>query len=235
MNELETIFCPNFFDKETAINKGLLTEFGELDGKYYKVYRVYKKLVELLLLETSTLKRYDNILKQSELNFKTIEEDDKDVYQKNSIFEYFYLRNTLYVECLPEDIIEYLLNMDEDKIQLGFKERNILASTLMAVITNNHPEKSQFTNYGPIDGKYIAPINSLVIGFRYNPYEDKNKPGYDDDKWYKNNFKQNKMIADICFQIEQQAQAYNIPLKVMIYNKHSVIPFKKKVEEYGLK
>lgn len=227
MNELETIFCPNFFDKESAINKGLLTEFGEMDEKYYKVYRVYKKLVELMLSENSTLKRYDNMLKQSELNFKTVEEEDKDIYQKNSIFNYFYLRNTLYIECLPKDIIEHLLNIDEKKIKLGLKERNILAGTLMAVITNNHPEESYNTNYGPFDMAYLAPINSLVIGVRYDSYEDKKNPGFDKKKWYENNKKQEKMITKIRSQIEQQAQAHNIPLKVIIYNKYSVIPFKK--------
>lgn len=230
----EDKFCPNNFDKAESIRKGLASGLGEFNDKYYKLCNIYKKLVELLLAETTLIDECDILLKQSELQYKPVTSDEKDIYQEGSIFEYFYLRNTLYVECLPKEYIDYLLSLDLEHLSLGEKEREIISTTLQIVITNNHPDHSHLTNYGPFSAEFFAPINGLVIGVRYDPYEDQNAPGYDDDLWFENNIKQDEFLNGLCTKLENDFKSETFQLKVIRYNENSVIPLKKNSEEYRL-
>ena len=104
---------PNDIDYVKLEQQGLCKD-GNLNDAYFKLYNTYLSLFYDILNDNG-LNSFDNDLENSNLHFNQVEKEDMDMYQSNSIFKYFYVRNNLYLEKLSNEDIENLLSNDSNK------------------------------------------------------------------------------------------------------------------------
>ena len=104
---------PNDIDYVKLEQQGLCKD-GNLNDTYFKLYNTYLSLFYDILNDNG-LNCFDNDLENSNLHFNQVEKEDMDMYQSNSIFKYFYVRNNLYLEKLSNEDIENLLSNDSNK------------------------------------------------------------------------------------------------------------------------
>ena len=144
-------------------DKGFISN-GELNTKFYAVYKMYSDYFLDFIDDTIKLKSYDDALSEKKLLPK-IEEEYMDVYQRFSKYEYFYIRNYLAIEKLDDDYIEELLSRYENNDR-SYDEfaRSMIEKTYIEVCNND----TLFGNvsYGPDTGEFFAPNDSIVIGCR---------------------------------------------------------------------
>lgn len=95
-------------------------------NEYFLIQSLYKKGFEVYLNELLGLSLFDQIIKNSHLDFGVVK--NKDLYHKNSYLglDYMYIRNFLFIEKLSLENIEFLrqrvlsnnYNVDAELLQL---------------------------------------------------------------------------------------------------------------------
>lgn len=181
------------YDIEILRKNGLVTG-NEVNDNYYKVYSVYRELLERYLIKKLNLQEYDNELGKSELQFTPVDLDSKDYYQKSSTLKYFYIRNDICVEKIPNDIILQILR--------GEATEDIIESTYKSVIDNNMRTDATLINcYGDDIPEHWHDSRDLIIGFRYDEFYD---DGLSDEDWLEKNNKQCEMINRILKEIKEK-------------------------------
>lgn len=202
--------------------KGLLVD-GKISSKYVTLYINYKKLLDAYLSQKLNLYEYDKLFDKANLNFKEVNNDEKDIYQSASTvgLKYLYLRNNLCIEKLPIDIINRLSSLtkeDNQKINELFK---IIEDTYKVVIDTNYDETTTQKNCYGLDGDdYWFDSQDLIIGFRYNElYEN----GLNDDEWLENNFKQNDYINMVFNKLQEEAtKTLGVSVRLIKYDEETV-------------
>lgn len=163
-------------------------------NNYFRMYSLYMDLLTQYLIKNTPLKDYDNYLLNSELNFVSINDDRQDVYQKlcNDKLKYFYVRNNLYLSRLSKEEFEYLkrIYMTND-FGLNSITENFIQNTYKKVIAEEIGVENTLIHYGPVSPRFFAPIDALVIGFRY---DDFNYNGMSDNEWDINYTKQKEFL-----------------------------------------
>ena len=96
--------------KFKKLNKKDMAQFDFSQDINQEVYLLYRKLFTEYIIEKTELKKYDEEIKNSNLNFIPVEEEKMDIYQYFScdILKYFYIRNNLYLEKLDKKDINFL-------------------------------------------------------------------------------------------------------------------------------
>lgn len=213
-------------DLETCFPK---IEIGNTDEQYLGVYSLYNKLVIDYLDKHLKLSDFDNHFKNDELNYIKVNDNDMDIYQylSSGFLNYFYVRNNIHLERLDNDeynfLINKLLNVDDS---LDEKSELFIDKTIKKVLSESLDGEYEI-NYGPSNSKFYAPTNSLVIGFRYDEF---NNEGVSDEVWDNNHEKQIDDIFQTFLDLEIQAETFKLmPVKIIQYNEYSV---KKKVSSY---
>ena len=168
MNEtlLSTQF-PNqqrFFEQMSKEEK---EEYLQLYEKYYQLFLKY-------LLEKIPLKDYDELLKESELDFKVVSKEEMDIYQylSSSLFNYFYIHNNVYIERLTDLEKKTLQQITKQDEPLTEEARKFIEKTYKrCVLEGQNITEREYVNFGPQSPQFYQPSNSIIIGFRYDEYE----------------------------------------------------------------
>ena len=148
------------------------------NDKYFKLLNKYKSFFEKYLKEKLPLEQIDNNFKESNLDFKVIEDEDKDFYQITSTMglHYIYLRNNIYIEKLNDEDINFLSKKEKYDESI----REFINRTFKIVI--NPFEESRKIFYGPENGQFMCNTDDIVIGFRYDEFNN----SLEDDEFEKN-------------------------------------------------
>ena len=191
---------------------------------YLNLSTLYRALLNEYIKQLG-LENYENVIKNSELNFIPVNSSDQDFYQyyNNSNLEYYYIRNNIYIDRLSEDEKKYLQNkLNTHDYSLNDQDINFVSQTLSKVIKEIHdntPEPFE-VNFGPLSTSFFAPNDALVIGFRYDMFNDN---GMDEDVFAENYERQREFCLNLNEQLESQLQnKLAIPIKVIEYDEHSI-------------
>ncbi len=199
---------------------------------YLNLSTLYRSLLNEYIKQLG-LENYENEIKNSELNFIPVNPSDQDFYQyyNNSNLDYYYVRNNIYIERLTESEKEYLQQkLNTHDYSLNKQDIDFVSQTLNKVIKEVHYNTSEpfEVNFGPLSTSFFAPNNALVIGFRYDMFNDN---GMDDDTFVDNYEKQRELRLNLNDQLEIQLQnRLQIPIKVIEYDENSI----KKNKSYDL-
>ena len=159
---------PNRFDIKLASVVGLATN-GKLNDNYYQVMSIYYHFLELYLDEKLGISKIEKEIDEAHPDYVPFEYGD--AYQALSNNKYFYIRNTLYIENLSREVINYLISHSEKSIDKTIRE--IIEKTYKVVITSKSDDgKKYYLNYGPSECNCHAPNDSLVLGFRLTDNEE---------------------------------------------------------------
>ena len=157
---------------------------------YFMMYSKYMELVYQYLLKNTELSKYDSIL--SEHMVSPVMDEYKDFYQSFSkgFLKYYYLRNTLFLERLNKEELDFLdKKILEENTTYDDETDNFIKSTLPKV-TRVDGEYRVFYKSNDID--YSANPNALVLGvgieylIDYNE-EEEEKHRNDMEFVYRNN------------------------------------------------
>ena len=199
---------------------------------YLNLSTLYRSLLNEYIKQLG-LENYENAIKNSELNFIPVNSSDQDFYQyyNNSNLDYYYIRNNIYIDRLTEKEKEYLQNkLNARDYSLNDQDINFVSQTLSKVIKEVHgttPEPFE-VNFGPLSTGFFAQNDALVIGFRYDLFNDN---GMDEDTFADNYEKQREFCLSLNEQLEIQLQnRLQIPIKVIEYDENSI----KKNQSYDI-
>ena len=221
----------NFVDEELLllerpnIRKECNIKSDEEMKKYLLIYSVYNKLLIEFLIEKYYLKEVDKELEKRKDSFPEVPSSEKDLYQSLSegYLKYFYLRNNIYIERLNNEQLNYLFSIyQSNNLELTPQNRQFISDTYLKLILESPNEKEININYGPDNIKYYKPSNSIIIGVRYNQFQnihtDENTFSLLEDKLHiLTNFLEYRIKKEI-----------DIPFNIIEYNEYS-INCKKKV------
>lgn len=148
-------------------------------------YLMYRKLFTQYIIEKLNLKKYDDEIAESKLNFIEVKEKQMDIYQyfSKDKLKYFYIRNNIHIEKLTDEEQKFLQKIKlEEPNELGDIEKDFIEKTYSKVIFEDVLENGEICNvfYGPDSRSFISSNNSIVIGMRYDEFENN---GLDDEKW----------------------------------------------------
>lgn len=166
----------------------------EVKNYYFRLYSLYMDLFVKYLINKTIIKEYDNKIDSYNLRFVKCESNDLDFYQNFSseYLNYYYLRNNLYIYRLSQEENDFLKNILISKnFELTEDVIKFIENTFRKVIFEKvNDEEITNVNYGPDYVLNLASNDSIVIGVRYNEYDN----GLDNEEWMDNYLKQKKIL-----------------------------------------
>jgi len=211
------------FPSTRMINSEEMSEQQKND--YISMYNLYRKLFSEYIMGKLELKKYDDELTNSSLNFKCVDEEKMDVYQycTSDELKYLYIRNNIHIERLSDQEKNFLINRLRDiKDELDEEARQLVQSTYQKLIFEDVGKdgKQHITFYGPDSMNYTARNDSLIIGMRYDEFD---LNGLDDEAWDELHTKQLMDLREMFYKlvIEQKGKV-NVPITILQYNDFSV-------------
>jgi len=205
----------NSLNYELIFEKGLGTD--NLNDKYFKLLNSYKSFFEQYVKEILPLELIDKNMKGSDLNFDKIKDEDKDFYQSTSTmnFSYIYLRNNFYVEKLSLEDIEFLMSKNEFDNDV----REFIKRTYKNIINPYEEEKTVF--YGPENQGYMCNSTDVVIGIRYDEFE---QGTLSDSEFEERFFNQKRLVKQLSTVLEIAGPSqFNMNIRCIHYNEFSVV------------
>lgn len=203
-----------------------LKQMTEDDKKKYLLkYSVYRKLFTEYIMQKLNLKKYDEEITNSGLDFIPNKEQDMDIYQYFSSEElkYFYIRNNIYIEKLEKEEEDLLQEKIENKnYDLDEKSKKMIEQTYKKVILEDvlRNGKKCITNYGPDSSSFMAPNDAIIIGIRYDEFLEN---GLSDKEWDELHDKQLLYIVELRNKMQENLkQEIQIPIAILKYNEFSV-------------
>lgn len=215
-------------DYETRFPKSNNRFIESLDAismnTYLSLYSMYSSLLENYLINKLSLKDYDDMIKDSGLNFIDIDFNEMDIYQRaySNELSYIYLRNNIYIERLSIEEKEFLNDILYEVVKPTDSEiDNFIERTYKKVLFENINNNGDvlMTNFGPESGNFMVPNNALVLGIRYDEF---NQANMDDSTWDKNNKEQIKFLLNIEDQLINNSNL-DIQVYIIKYNEYSII------------
>ena len=201
---------PYYINMKLAYQKGL-SDGINVNDKYFELYSIYYNYLEKYLNDIINIADYEK--KLDSMGFRGVIDDDKDIYQYLSYNKYFYIRNTLYIEKIPESDIVYLLK-NSNNYDNNIKQ--IISKTFKDVISASIGNTHIF--YGPFVPTYSALNDSLVIGLRF---AEEDETLYEsEDKWFDDFSKRRLIIEDLINNLPAKINDVNI--KYIEYFEESV-------------
>ena len=209
---------------ELMIKKGLY-ENNKVNNMYNLLFKNYKIILEKYLMSLLSLKKYDEMLKESELRFIKLSNDDIDYYQLFSTMklDYLYLRNNLYIEKLSvEDINKVCKLSDYDLVNPGEDLFKLVERTFLNIINpGNSSSAKHMVCYGIDSDEYWFESDQLVFGLRYNMYFHDN--GVSDEQWYKNYLSQMKFLHNLIFRMKTEcSKIIGKPVNFVLYDEVAI-------------
>ena len=173
-------------NKELAIQKGLI--INNNNSKYIKLENTYKYLFEYWLVSQVNLKKYNQEIKNSRLDFGIPNPTSNQLISGLNEYlnlEYIYIINNFFIEKLDINDINILNNYSQE--EPNEKEIDLIKRTYKEIIKNNYFHK-EYTDkiynicYGYAIPSNFAPNNNLVLKIYYS----KNKYELDNEKFIEN-------------------------------------------------
>lgn len=222
-------FQPNMFDILELEKKGVIDN-NNFNEKFLMLYKRYYSFLEKYINDIININSIDESVELHQSNLATVKKDDMDIYQYLSSFKYFYLRNTLYIEKLNAEELNFL----ESNNIYNENVFHFIKNTYKKVITTSTSLDGLNINYGPMDSiNFYAPSNALIIGFRYDPEFDGELANKDDNLWYDNYQNQQIFISTVLRKFEEHSnEASDITIRIIKYDEFSC---KKKVNLEDMK
>ncbi len=200
---------PNDIDYIKLEQLGLCKD-GNLNDTYFELYNTYLSLFYDILNDNG-LMSYDNDLGNCSLEFYQVYEENMDMYQSNSIFKYFYVRNNLYLEKLSNEDIEKLLSNDSNK-------KDIVLRTFKNIIKKYDGYK---VCYGPDTDNFLFDSDVLVLGFRFDYYIDN---VLSDEMWELDVYKRRTYLINMFTSLEASlTEKLGLKVKICGYDEDSII------------
>jgi len=215
------LLVPGRFNEKVLIQKGLFDADSILSEKYLVIQAFYKYLLEDYLDEFLLLHEYDDKIKNSSLNFKEVSEQDKDIYQRLSRLHYYYIRNTLFIEKLSLEDLNYLvLKLKRKSFILDEETRKLLERTWKEVIKQDLDDNIVNICYGPMIPQCMARNDALVLGLRYDEDSDKIQSDEEVFEDYKN---KTLFLKELLEEQNNFYQKFDNPVSIIRYDRGSVI------------
>ena len=171
-----------------------LNQKGLFDGaspndKYVTVYKKYRTLLEKMLSDKLHIKSFDEDLDKSNLDFRKVNSNQRDIYQMSSTLDssYVYLRNDLYLNRLPVEAIEKIESADIDNP--SDEIINLVINTYKDVLYCGF---DGYKSYGPDSDEYWKDSRSIVFGFRYDEFPE----DISDDDFDNYNYSQIQFLSE---------------------------------------
>ena len=206
---------PYIIDYDMIRNKGLGEE--KPSDEYFELVNKYKNFFGRYLMELLPLERVDTNIKNSELNFIPVKDENKDFYQITNTLplDYIYIRNNFYVEKLSKEDLDVLRSKDS----LDDEVRQFIKRTYLTVI--NPYTNKQIIFYGPENGKHLCDSTDVVLGIRYDEFAD---TSISDDEFQARFLEQLKLISQVQTVLEIVALTdLGSDLKCIHYNEASIM------------
>ncbi len=191
-------------------------------ANYLIAYNTYSNLLIQFLNKKYHLIDVDRELEKKKSIFPEVPSSEKDLYQHLSegYLKYFYLRNNIYIERLNNEQLNYLFSIyQSNNFDLNPQNEQFISDTYLKVILENPSEKGVNINYGPDNLKFYKPSNAIIVGVRYNQFQ--NSPN-DENAFsaFSSIEGQLSMLTDFLeYKIKQES---NIPFNVIKYDDYSV-------------
>ena len=190
---------------------------GELTDEYISIYKLYNNY---LLHHIDSLLGLSSFIEESMISrepiIKPVEKETQDSFQKLSYLNFFYIRNSLKIERLPNDVLQILKErIDSGKTQFDEEANKLVMKTVLNVIRNEKVKDGVFINYGlPYNSDVFAPNNAVVLGIRVDIISDT-----EDDEHFMDNFikKREKVNRVKSFISDEMNKYYPIPFKLIEY------------------
>ncbi len=184
---------------------------------------VYRHLLNLFILKRTNIKKFDELVRDSKLNFVTVNTENQDFYQyfMNDELLYFYIRNNVHIENLSREELQELESLGTNGYEsLTDKLEQFIEKTYKKVIRENVPVENNTINYGPASFNYMAAVDSIVIGMRYDEF---NLNGQDDDTWDNNHEAQLEYFENVSNALFHDIRnSLDIPCTIIRYNDFSI-------------
>ena len=212
---------------EKNLKNGKLISSENLEQKeYIQMYSLYRKLFTEYVIENLNLQEYDNKIKTSELNFHESSEKEMDVYQyfSSDVLKYLYIRNNIYIEKLKDKEKEFLAKKIKEKnFEYGSEEKKFIKNTFKHVICRQEKkDKPVMVFYGVPSRRFMAPNDSIIIGFRYNEFYN---DGLNDNEWKELHQNQIQYAQNIVQEITENSKKSELNDVIFIkYDQFSTIP-----------
>jgi len=195
-------------NKELAIQKELIV--NDNNSLYIQLENFYKFLFENYILKDLNLDKYNNLFKNSELDFGIAQPTKEQLLDKNSYLnlEYIYILNNFFVEKLSlEDINILKKYMTMQQIILTSELTELLKRTYKDIIKDNYTSKGYTEDiynvcYGYMVPSNFAKNNALVIKIIYG----RNTKQYNNEEFIENLKEKNKFIENISNEIIQEVK-----------------------------
>ena len=161
-------------------------------NNYLKLYSLYNELLYCFLIKKLELKKYDDTISNSFVEFVKVDEKNMDIYQylSSNNLNFLYVHNNIYIERLTTEEINKLLNFSNN--YNSEEALDFINSTYKKVIFESNEGT---TMYGPDNLRFIKPSNGIIIGLRHNAFfieenenEDNWKNKYEEKERYLNLF-----------------------------------------------
>lgn len=194
---------------------------GELTDEYISIYKLYNNY---LLHHIDSLIGLSSYIEESMLSreptIKPVEKELQDPFQKLSYLNYFFIRNSLKIERLPNDVIQILKErINSGKTQFDEEANKLVMKTIINVIKNETVKDGVFINYGfPYNSDVFAPNNAVVLGMRVDIISDTEDDEHFIDNFIKKREKVNKVKSFIS---DEMNKYYPIPFKLIEYDDSS--------------
>ena len=208
---------PQIINNDLLVQKGF--KIDDEENLYFKLLNKYKKLFEEYLKEKLPLELIDDNMKKSDLKFVPIKKEDMDFYQITSTMnlDYIYLRNNLYIEKLSKEDLDFLSKKDS----LDEESKEFIKRTYQIVINPYENDEKRIIFYGPENEKHLCDSTDVVLGIRYNEFEQN---GMSDDEFQKNFMEQLRLIAQVSTLLEiASPNELGSEVKVIQYNELSIM------------
>lgn len=198
---------------------------GRVREEYLAMHSAYANLLHEYFIRNFRLGEYDEALIESPYAFPEVREEDMDIYQylASGKLRFVYIRNNIYIDRLSvEEQLFLREKARESELVYDQTAGDFIGETWKRVILED-PETSQPRNvfFGPMNGKFAAPENALVIGIRYDDYRQ--EPGQSDDKWMELNNGRLQDVETLSMIMEiRLSKATGVPTVPIKYNDFSI-------------
>ena len=218
----------NANDLKTIVPNNSSVLFATIQSKekeeYINLYNAYRSLFTEFVIKKLNLKKYDDEIKNSGLNFKSLDEAKMDVYQyfSSELLKYFYIRNNIYVEKLSQEERKFIESrIKSGKLELDEGAENMIKSTYKKVIFEDALKNGEncYVFYGPNSSNFSARNDSLIIGIRYDEYYLGNLT---DEEWDKQHDNQLMFLSELLQRVESSRnEEKDISFSIFMYDDFS--------------
>lgn len=215
-DNIELVY-PQITNNDLLVKKGF--KIDEENNEYFTLLNKYKKFFEGYLKEKLPLELIDDNMKKSDLKFVPIKKEDMDFYQITSTMnlDFIYLRNNLYIEKLSKEDLDFLSKKDK----LDEESKDFIKRTYQTVINPYENDEKRIIFYGPENEKHLCDSTDVVLGIRYNEFEQNEMS---DEEFQKNFLEQLRLIAQVSTLLEiASPNELGSVVKVIQYNELSIM------------